>query len=501
MYNDELYKVILEETLSGYWDWNLVTNERFLSKNFKALLGYTEDEISNSSESWMKLVHPDDLKNKHLSLTELYPINNSIFEFTSRYFHKDESIKWFLSKGKVILSDSNNKPVRIIGSITDITELKNKELENDQLNNNLKNILASSTNISIIGTSVDGIITHFNLGAEKLLGYSAKEIIGIHSPEIIHDKDEIRSHGEELSKKFNKDISGFNAFVEMAKQGYYESKRWTYIRKDGSKFPVQLVVSAVKNEHEEIIGFLGIGIDISELTSTQEDLIKTNEHISYQNKKLLDFTYIASHNLKAHTKNINMLLQVLDKKENEEEKKEIMNLIKENATSLYGTIEALNDIINIQNNTISEIQLINISEFIDKVCTILSVEIESIDAKLDINVSKDVSINYNPIYFESIIFNLMSNAIKYRSSNRKLVLSIHLQIIKNKPILTIEDNGKGIDLEKYGSKIFGLFKTFHGNLDARGVGLYITKSQIETMGGSIKIESLPDIGTKFIIQL
>lgn len=502
MYNDELYKVILEETLSGYWDWNLVTNERFLSKNLKALLGYEEDEISIEPQSWMQLIHKDDLEKKHLAIKTHYSkTNTSIFEFTARYLHKNGSIKWFLCKGKAILFDNNKSPVRIIGSITDITDLKKKEIENDQLNNSLKNILTSSTNISIISTDTSGIITHFNIGAEKLLGYKAEEVVGIHTPEIIHVREEIIEHGDELSKKFDRNIRGFDAFVEMARQGFYESKHWTYVRKDGTQFPVQLVVSAVKNEQQEIIGFLGIGIDISELSKTQEDLIKTNEHISYQNKKLLDFTYIASHNLKTHTKNINMLLQVLDKKENEEEKKDITNLIKENATSLYSTIEALNEIINIQNTTISEIQLINIAEYVDKVCNILNVEIESIDAKLNLNVSKDVSINYNPIYFESIIFNLMSNAIKYRSSNRKLILSIDLQIVKNKPILTIEDNGKGIDLEKYGTKIFGLFKTFHGNKDARGVGLYITKTQIESMGGNIFLESTLDVGTKFTIYL
>lgn len=242
--------------------------------------------------------------------------------------------------------------------------------------NNLKNLLDSSTNISIIGTNLEGIITHFNKGAERLLGYKAEEMINISSPKIIHLEEEVIAHGEYLSKRFNRKIEGFDVFVELARQGFYESKDWTYVRKNGSHLSVQLVVTARKNISNEIIGFLGIATDITELKKTQRNLIKTNEHITYQNKKLLDFTYIASHNLKTHTRNINTLLQLYDKKEKEDDKKEILNLVKENAVNLYSTINSLNDIIQIQNNSINDNQILNINEYIIKSINLLSVDLE-----------------------------------------------------------------------------------------------------------------------------
>ena len=501
MINNDIYKIILEDTLSGYWDWNILTNEYFMSPTFKSILGYEEHEITIAPESWTTLINKIDLDYKINSLSNInLECGINSMSCVSRYYHKDGSIVWLNCSGKIIDWDENGKPTRVVGSVDNITTLKEKEIENERLSNNLKNLLDASTNISIIGTNLEGLITHFNKGAERLLGYNADEMIDIATPKKIHLEEEVIAHGEYLSKRFNKKIEGFDVFVELARQGLYESKDWTYVRNNGSHLSVQLVVTARKNIRNEIIGFLGIGTDITELKKTQSNLIKTNEHITYQNKKLLDFTYIASHNLKTHTKNINMLLQLFDRKEKDDDKKEIINLVKDNAVNLYSTINSLNDIIQIQNNSVNDNQILNLNEFIIKSINLLSIDLEKVDAKIEVNVSKDVTINYNPIYLESIIFNLISNAIKYRNRNRKLEIIIDLKITKNKPVLTISDNGIGVDLEKYGEKIFGLFKTFHNNKDAKGVGLYITKTQIESMGGTISIDSTPNIGTTFTIN-
>jgi signal transduction histidine kinase len=110
-------------------------------------------------------------------------------------------------------------------------------------------------------------------------------------------------------------------------------------------------------------------------------------------------------------------------------------------------------------------------------------------------------VNYKKAYLESILLNFVTNGIKYRHPDRLPLIRLRAYRDAGQAILEIEDNGIGIDLANHGDKLFGMYKTFHGNADAKGIGLYITKNQVEEMGGSIQVESRVGEGTKFIIAL
>ena len=106
---------------------------------------------------------------------------------------------------------------------------------------------------------------------------------------------------------------------------------------------------------------------------------------------------------------------------------------------------------------------------------------------------------FNPAYLESILLNFTSNAIRYAHPDRTPVISYSFKSNKNQKILEIRDNGIGINLEKHGEKLFGMYKTFHKHKDSRGIGLFITKNQIEAMGGSVQVSSEVGVGTTFKI--
>ena len=116
-----------------------------------------------------------------------------------------------------------------------------------------------------------------------------------------------------------------------------------------------------------------------------------------------------------------------------------------------------------------------------------------------INLEKDSLSNINKAYLESIILNLLTNAIKYRDHSRKLKISISTKEKEDLTILTCEDNGIGIDIERNKDKIFGLYQRFHNYPDSKGLGLYLVKSQVETMGGTINVQSEVNKGTKFTL--
>jgi len=121
------------------------------------------------------------------------------------------------------------------------------------------------------------------------------------------------------------------------------------------------------------------------------------------------------------------------------------------------------------------------------------------DVDLILDISPEQTIETNPAYFESIFLNFITNGIKYRSKERKPFIKISYKVMNNNSVFIVEDNGLGMDMNKVGDKLFGMYKTFHHNSDAKGIGLFITKSQIEALKGKIEVESEQNIGTKFKI--
>jgi PAS domain S-box-containing protein len=136
--------------------------------------------------------------------------------------------------------------------------------------------ILDSANLSIISTGPDGIIRSFNRAAERLLGYTAEELVGKGTPIIIHDAQEVARRAEELSQELGTLVEpGFEVFVAKAGHGITDEREWTYIRKDGSRFPVRLSVTAVRDDKGNLSGFLGIAKDITERRQAEEALRKS----------------------------------------------------------------------------------------------------------------------------------------------------------------------------------------------------------------------------------
>jgi signal transduction histidine kinase len=180
------------------------------------------------------------------------------------------------------------------------------------------------------------------------------------------------------------------------------------------------------------------------------------------------------------------------------ERNEYFKNLKHVSANLLSTIQVLAESLKIQKDFVDDECDIIFQEIFDNVVRLLSGQVKEADIEFDVDFSNCPDIRYSPTYLQSVFINLISNAIKYRSAERKSVIKIKTLLSENKEtVLSVSDNGIGIDLEKHKHKIFGLYKTFHANKDSRGVGLYMTKRQIETLGGTISVESKINVGTTF----
>lgn len=324
----------------------------------------------------------------------------------------------------------------------------------------------------------------------------SKQIIGVNDPnfgahidawnERVHPDDK-----ETYYSNFQDHLKGLVPMYENEHRVRCEDGSYKWIRDRG-----KIVEWDSHNNPKRIIG------THTDITYQKQNEIKINQSLllaTEHNNKLKNFAHIVTHNLKQHAANFEGLMELFDDAESRSEEEEILSHLRTLSSSLSKTISNLHDIVNVQNSKNLKTKKIYIADAIDNILEVLDIVIKENNATIYNNIPRKLFLYYNCSYFESIIQNLLSNAIKYKHPDRDPVISIDFYFDKNEFQLTISDNGVGIDLDKYGKDIFGLYKTFHHNDDAEGVGLYLIKNQIESYGGRIKVESEVNVGTTFTI--
>lgn len=192
---------------------------------------------------------------------------------------------WVRAQGE--LEYEQGRPVRLVGAFQDITEEKQREaefltLQSDEYTSraHLEGVIRAATEVSIVATDPEGAITLFSPGAERLLGYSAREMLGIRTLECFHLTEEVEAHGRELSARLGRKVEKFETFVALAQQGDYDKREWTYVCKDGSHRRVELTVTAIRDQDQKIEGFLGVAIDITEKKRNEKKLARLATAVS-----------------------------------------------------------------------------------------------------------------------------------------------------------------------------------------------------------------------------
>lgn len=466
-----------------------------VNKSLCSIFGYTEEELLKSTLE--DLTHPDDLEIDLQHLEELIRGIRNFYHIEKRYIHKNgETIHGILSVSIVL--DESGAPLHFVSQITDITLRKKTQQKLQNTLAYLESIFQASSRVSIIATDTNGIITSFNKGAENLLGYSREEMENKCSPQKIHLKKEIKKRGRELEKLLGIDVKEIKPLTALADKGQFDTREWTYVRKNGTQFPVLLTVTPIKDE-EEIIGYLGIGTEITQLKNAEKEIISLLEVTKDQNERLKNFAHIVSHNLRSHSGNFEMLLDLYVQENPEAKENEMIQYLNVASENLKETIAHLNEVVLINTSMKDNLVKIDLKECIDKSSKNIGAIARDIDVKIINNVDASIKVLGIPAYMDSILLNFLTNGVKYSSRERDSYIKLSTNIEDEFVVLSIEDNGIGIDLKKNESKLFGMYKTFHKNKDARGIGLFITKNQVEALGGKIETESTVDIGTTFKI--
>lgn len=480
------YKSLIEGTNIGTWEWNVQTGQTVFNERWANIVGYTLAELEPISiETWMKLAHPDDLEESGRRLNECFEKKAEYYDFEARMRHKDGQWVWVFDRGKVLEWTEDGKPLMMYGTHQDINERKKKEEElsisEEAFRGNFENAA-----IGMALLDPNGKWLKINKKLSDIVGYSEGELLKLTFQDITHPDD------------LDKDLSLLQELVQEKRSHYQLEKR--YYHKLGHIVHILLAVSMVKNKEGEVLYFISQIIDISALKKIENEIKSLLTITNEQNARLRNFAHIVSHNLRSHSGGITGILELLKLEYPDIANNELIVLATQGATNLLETVNDLTEVVQV-NLTEAKVSNINLFDVIQK--NIESLNMQITKAKIDINnkVNKQIHIKGVPAYVNSIILNLISNAIKYRSEERKSYLNIDVKITESKVTILFEDNGLGIDLKRNGDKIFGMYKTFHDHEDSRGVGLFITKNQIESMGGIIEVSSQENVGTTFSVTL
>ena len=323
---------------------------------------------------------------------------------------------------------------------------------------------------------LEGKLQKSNISMTAILGYSEEEMRNLTFFDITHPED------------IEKTEILMSELLARKRDSYKLEKR--YIHKNGDVIWANVSLSAVKNEKGEFLHFVSQVEDISDKKQLTDNL---TEH----NNRLVNFAHIVSHNLRSHTSNISMLLDLAQDDDSEIVENEYFKNIRTVSDNMNDTICHLNEIVEINSKVSTTLTSQNLLEIVRKAVKSVESLAKQSDTTIEININKDHNVIAVHAYLESILLNFLTNAIKYRYPGRKNQVVFTSGIEGNYVYLSVKDNGLGIDLKRYGTKLFGMYKTFHNHPDARGMGLFISKNQVEAMGGKIVVESEVNKGTNF----
>lgn len=483
--SNEKYDIVAKATSDTIWDWKIEDDNFSWNKGIENVFGYKQEEVGENSTWWFDKIHPEDSIKMSIKLYSFIEQKTEKWQDQYRFRCSDNSYKYVLDRG-FLLKDENGKAIRMIGAIQDIT----KQKEEEQRLKLLETVITQSKD-SIIITEADSIdakipnIIYVNPAFSIMSGYKSDEIIG-KSPDLFNSPNSDVSELEKLLKA-----------IKNKEECLIETISYT---KNKDEYWVRLSMIPIYNADNELSHWISIQRDITEEKKQEKEKEQLIRELTQNNKDLKQFSYITSHNLRAPLSNLTGLLNLIeDIPIEDQELKEILSGFNKSTHQLNDTINDLVKVIIIKDNPSIKKEAVLIKEIFENVFSQLNFQIELYKPIIKLNFEKVSIINTNKAYIESILLNLLTNSIKYKSENRKLKITITTEEIDDTVVLIFKDNGIGIDLARNKDKVFGLYQRFHNYPDSKGLGLYLVKSQVETMGGTIDIESEVNKGTTFTL--
>ena len=515
---------IVESSIDGIIAKDLSGTVVSWNHGAELVFGYTAEQAVGTLLA--DLIIPAELQGEEADVLRRIALGEFIPGFETRRRRRD---------GRIIAVSVSISPIRnadgvIIGAsktVRDITAQKVAEAQIHTLNANLENqvttrtaelsaanallgsVLRSASQTSILATDAHGIITVFNEGAQRMLGYRAEEVIGHATPEWFHVPEEIAARRAQLSAQYGEPMDGLRLFFYEAEKLGVEHAEWTYVRKNGTHFPMQIVVTTLRDEHGNVTGFLGMGQDISVRREFEANLLNAKQQAEQASVTKSQFLANMSHEIRTPMNAVLGMLQLVRQTGLNDRQTDYISKAQHAAQSLLGL---LNDILDFSKIDAGKLQLethpFELEHLMRDLAVILagSYGEKTVEVMFELDPGLPAVVLADRLRLQQVLINLAGNALKFTDHGHVIV---GVETVAHTPghttlCFSVRDTGIGIEATQL-QQIFDGFTQAEASTSRRfggtGLGLAISKRLVGLMGGDLQVESTVGRGSRFWFEV
>jgi PAS domain S-box-containing protein len=491
----ERFELAVSGSGDGIWDWDLASNTVYFSPRWKNLLGYEDNEIPNLFPEWERRVHPDDRARARETIISYFNDPTApCYELEHRLKHKDGSYRWILSRGLAV-RDSAGRPLRMAGSHTDITKLKEMITALGD-SESLYHSLVETFPLSIFRKDRDGRFTFGNGRFLATLGITLEELRG---------RTDFDFYPHELAEKYRAD----DHRVMTTRESFDSVEE--HIKPHGEKLFVQVIKTPVYDARGQVVGVQVLFWDVTEKKLADEALRRAREVAESASRSKSEFLANMSHEIRTPMNAVVGMTELLLGTSLEPEQRDYLEMVRKSADSLMSVI---NDILDFSKIEAGKMDLDHVAfdlrEVVGDTLATLALRAHQKGLELVCHIAPDVpaAVVGDPQRLRQVLVNLVGNAIKFTDGGEVLVSvesqngtdSENPQSAICKLQFSVSDTGIGIPVEKQ-KLIFDPFAQADGSSTRKyggtGLGLTISARLVEMMGGRLAVESEPGRGSTF----
>ncbi len=484
---------------TGNWEWDIEANTLHWSDQIYRIFGLQPQQFEATYEAFLHTLHPEDRPRVEEAVAAALEPDGPPYSIDHRIVLPDGTVRIVHEQAEVI-RDDQGRPIRMVGTVQDITERKRAELELQRHRNHLEELVAErtatialqariidQTHDAIATTDIDGYLTSWNRGAEQLFGLKAEEVLGRHSALL---------YPEHLHEKFSRQI-----IPELKEKGMQELET-EMVRADGTPFPAHLSLSLLYDENGRPNGIVGYAVDISERKERERALARLTARLQASNRELEAFSYSVSHDLRAPLRAIDGFSLALLEDYGDKLDTTGRDYIERVRRAAQKMSVLIDDLLQLSRITRCELQLqpLDLSAMAGRIVADLR-EAEP-EREIEVEIAPGLEACGDPTLVGILLANLIGNAWKFTRRTEGARIEIGQREVEGERAFYIADNGAGFDM-KYAGKLFGAFQRLHGvdEFEGTGIGLATVQRVLNRHGGRIWTEARVGEGATFFFTL